>query len=160
MNKIFNKNIQNFVNEFFLTLDPIEKSKIKNISADYFCSDEENANICAELVLSGIKTASCSLKESYKYTNYDIPMSGDLLIVTSWDHAPVCIVEITETKEVKFSEVKDLHAHKEGEGDKSLSWWNKAHVDFFSRECEELGIEFNKNMTLILEYFKVVYPTL
>ena len=160
MNKIFNKNIQNFVNEFFLTLDPIEKSKIKNISADYFCSDKENANICAELVLSGIKTASCSLKESYKYTNYDIPMSGDLLIVTSWDHAPVCIVEITETKEVKFSEVKDLHAHKEGEGDKSLSWWNKAHVDFFSRECEELGIEFNKNMTLILEYFKVVYPTL
>jgi len=85
-------------------------------------------------------------------------MLGDLLIVTSWDHAPVCIVEITETKEVKFSEVKDLHAHKEGEGDKSLSWWNKAHVDFFTRECEEFGIEFNKNMTLILEYFKVVYP--
>ena len=158
MNKNFNKDIQNFVNEFFLTLDPIEKSKIQNISADYFCSDEENANICAELVLSGIKTASCSLKESYKYTNYDIPMVGDLLIVTSWDHAPVCIVEITETKEVKFSEVKDLHAHKEGEGDKSLSWWIKAHVDFFTRECEELGIEFNKNMTLILEYFKVVYP--
>ena len=28
----------------------------------------------------------------------------------------------------------------------------------FLRECEEFGIEFNKNMTLILEYFKVVYP--
>ena len=82
MNKIFNKDIKNFVNEFFLTLNPIEKSKIKNISADHFCSDEENANLCAELVLSGIKTASCSLKESYNYTNFDIPMAGDLLIVT------------------------------------------------------------------------------
>ena len=160
MNNTFNEDVQNFVNEFFLTLDSKEKSEIKNISADHFCSDKENANICAELVLSGIKTASCSLKESYKYTNYDIPMAGDLLIVTSWDHAPICIVELTETKEVKFSEVKDLHAHKEGEGDKSLSWWNKAHVDFFTRECEEFGIEFNRNMTLILEYFKVVYPKL
>ena len=158
MKKIFNEDIQNFMNQFLLTLDPIEKSKILNVSADHFCSDKENADICAELVFSGIKTASCSLKESYKYTNHEIPAVGDLLIVTNWDHAPVCIVKLTEIEEVKFSEVNDLHARKEGEGDKSLSWWNKAHVDFFTRECEEFGIEFNKNMILILECFKVIYP--
>lgn len=160
MKNIFNDYIQNFLNEYFSTLSFKDKSKITNISSDYFCADKKNADLCSDLVLNGVKTASCSLKESYSHTEDELPAIGDLLIVTNWESTPVCIVEFIEISEVKFLEVDELHAFKEGEGDRTLSWWRDVHIDFFTNECEELGITFDESMTLVLEYFKVVYPKL
>ncbi len=43
-------------------------------------------------------------------------------------------------------------AASEGEGDKSLEWWRNAHWKFFSRECEDLGIEPKGQPTLLLTF--------
>jgi len=59
--------------------------------------------------------------------------------------------------ECRFSEVTPEFAAAEGEGDKSLEWWRKAHWDFFSIECEEQGVSASESMVLVLEKFKVVY---
>ena len=125
--------------------------------ADYFCADEENANICSELILRGEKTASCSMKYWYESGLEPMPMVGTLQVVTDWCGRPTSIIRTTEVSECRFREVTAEFAASEGEGDKSLEWWREAHWDFFSAECEEQGLEPSQDMVLVLEKFKVVY---
>lgn len=142
----------------FLHSLPIEVAeKYTSFSADYFCADEYNANICADLIRRGEKQASCSMKHWYSYEGEAMPEVGHLLVVTNWDGKPVCIVEITSVTECRYCDVSAEFAAAEGEGDKTLDWWREAHWAFFSAECEELGIEPAEDMMLVLEHFKVVY---
>ena len=59
--------------------------------------------------------------------------------------------------ECPYNEVTEEFAFAEGEGDRTLNWWRKAHWQFFTEECQAIGIEPQDNMMLILERFKVVY---
>ena len=87
-----------------------------------------------------------------------MPEVGHLQVVTDWAGKPVCIIEITSVEKCKYRDVSAEFAAEEGEGDKSLQWWREAHWQFFSLECEELGIEPTAEMLLVLERFKRVYP--
>ena len=59
---------------------------------------------------------------------------------------------------VRFCDISEEYARREGEGDKSLAYWKKAHREAFSRECrEECGIEFTEDMICVCEEFEVVY---
>lgn len=128
-----------------------------SIKAGFFCSDEENANLCAKLILNGVKTATCSMKYWYESGLEPMPKKGDLQIVTDWTGNPVSIIETIEVSECKFSDITAEFAAQEGEGDKSLAWWRRAHWAYFAAECEEQGIKPGKDMVLVLEKFKVVY---
>ncbi|QJY41283.1 ASCH domain-containing protein [Vibrio cholerae] len=82
---------------------------------------------------------------------------GHLQVVTNWNGKPICIIEITSVSKCQYKKVSEDFAATEGEGDKSLAWWQEAHRNIFSRECHEIGIEFREDMLLVLEHFKVVY---
>ena len=153
MNELQNLFLSNYLN----SLTESKRKSYTSFTAEHFCSDEENANICSELIRAGIKTAGCSMK--YWYENGDAPMPrvGHLQVVTDWYGNPTSIIETVSVSECKFSEVTADFAKAEGEGDKSLDWWRNAHWDFFSKECKEIGIEPSESMPLILERFKVVY---
>ena len=153
-----NKVQQKYLDHYLLTLPELERNKYGSFSADYFCADEENADNCSNLILSGEKTATCSLKYWYENGLEPMPVPGHLQVVTDWSGRPTSIIETTEVSECLFSEVSSEFAAAEGEGDKSLKWWRKAHWEFFSKECVELGIKPSQRMQLILERFKVVYP--
>ena len=133
------------------------KVKHQDILVDHFCADEENANLCAELILRGIKTATCSMKYWYESGLEVMPKVGDLQVVTDWYGNPTSVIEIIDVTQCRFSEVTAEFAELEGEGDKSLTWWRKAHWNFFSLECEEQGIHPSEDMLLVLEKFKVVF---
>lgn len=70
----------------------------------------------------------------------------------------ICIIEITKVDIVPFKDVSADHAFKEGEGDKTLEWWRKAHIDFFKTYFEEFGLMFSEDSRIVLEEFQVVYP--
>ncbi|TVU62240.1 ASCH domain-containing protein [Vibrio atlanticus] len=142
----------------YLNSLPTELAKqYTSFSADYYCADEYNANLCAQLILNGEKRASCGLEYWYTYEGEARPIIGHLQVVTDWNGKPICIVEITSVSSCPYNEVTAEFAAAEGEGDKSLEWWKKAHWNFFSRECEELKITPSEDMMLMLEHFKVVY---
>ncbi|WP_298940590.1 ASCH domain-containing protein [uncultured Psychromonas sp.] len=103
------------------------------------------------------KTATCSLKCWYESDDEPMPAIGHLMVVTNWDGTPICIVEIISVEECKYSDVTAEFAFQEGEGDRSLEWWRKAHWNFFAKECEELHIQPCEEMMLVLEKFHVVY---
>ncbi len=147
-----------YLNNFLDSLPPNDRAHYTSFSAYYFCGDKKNANICADLIQRGIKTATCGLKYWYEEGGEEMPQVGHLVVVTDWDGNPTSIIEITSVTESRFSQVTQKFAHAEGEGDRTLNWWRKAHWDFFSEECRKEGIPLSKEMPLILERFKVVYP--
>jgi uncharacterized protein YhfF len=153
MNQLQKDYLNSYLERFTLE----QRDKHKEVEADYFCADEKNANICSELILRGKKTASCNMRYWYESGLEPMPKVGTLQVVTDWSGNPTSIIETTEISESKFSEVTAEFAALEGEGDKSLDWWRKAHWNFFSAECQEQSIQPDNDMILVLEKFKVVY---
>ncbi|WP_394125977.1 ASCH domain-containing protein [Vibrio hepatarius] len=148
---------QQFLQQYLDTLPADKANNSPSCSADYFCADEYNANLCAELILRGEKRASCSMEYWYSHEGEPVPEVGHLQVVLNWKGDPVCIIELTDVSTAMYCDVTAEFAAAEGEGEKSLEWWREAHWKFFSRECEELNIEPSEEMLLVLERFKVVY---
>jgi uncharacterized protein YhfF len=123
-----------------------------------FCDNEEAANELGELVKAGTKTATCSLVWAYEVENEELPVVGDLSIITNWDGEPLCIIETTEVQVRAFNEVDDGFAYDEGEGDRSLTYWREVHWGVFSRECSAIGRRPVETMPVVCERFRVVFP--
>lgn len=141
--------------ERYLLSLPVEV-RARHLLADYFCADEHNANLCAELVVAGRKRATCSLAYWYLEKSERMPEQGDLLVVTDWCGQPKALVEMVSVTLCPFDEIDAAFAAEEGEGDGSLAWWREAHRAFFEREMKAEGREFDERAMLVLERFRVV----
>ncbi|MGL5774738.1 MAG: ASCH domain-containing protein, partial [Aeromonas veronii] len=73
--------------EHYLLSLPVA-ARARHVSADYFCADEHNTNLCASLVVAGRKRATCSLAYWYLEKGERMPEQGDLLVVTDWSGLP------------------------------------------------------------------------
>ena len=146
-----------YLNEYLGSLSPKQRKKHNHFLVDYFCADEINANICAELILAGKKTATCSLKSSYENESEELPQAGSLTVVTDWAGNPTSIIETIKVTECRFSDVSAEFAASEGEGDKSLEYWKRVHEAYYKREMEPHGDKFDENMIIVCEYFKTMY---
>jgi len=154
MNKT--KAVKDFWNEFCLKrsfAEAGEKYQVWN-----FGSTREMARELADLVLSGKKTATASLPETYETKPDEKPTVGTYSVVTDFDGVPVCVVQTTEVNHVPFNEVGPEFAFDEGEGDQSLDCWRGVHSEYFSKEAFELGIEFSENSLICCERFRLVFP--
>ena len=58
---------------------------------------------------------------------------------------------------IKRCDDSQEHAYKEGEGDRSLEYWRKVHIDFLTRELAEINKAFTKKTQLVCEEFELVY---
>ncbi|MBO0398673.1 ASCH domain-containing protein [Aeromonas veronii] len=121
--------------EHYLLSLPVA-ARARHVSADYFCADEHNTNLCASLVVAGRKRATCSLAYWYLEKGERMPEQGDLLVVTDWSGLPKALVEIVSVTLCPFDKVDAAFAAEEGEGDGSLAWWREAHKAFFEREMK------------------------
>ena len=95
---------KNYLNEYLGSLPDSIARQYTSFSSDYFCSDEHNANICADLILRGEKRASCSLEYWYSHEGESMPVVGHLQVVTDWDGTPVCIIEVTSVETCKYND--------------------------------------------------------
>ncbi len=125
--------------------------------AFFFGDGEAMANELGDLVLRGVKRATAGSLWSYQAENQSLPHPGGLSIVTNWSGQPLCIIETESVEVVPFHEVTAEFAATEGEGDGSLSFWQQAHREFFTRDCARLGKQFTESMPVVCERFAVVY---
>lgn len=147
--------IETFWNNF-LNKNPDNDRKEVPVSF-YFCDNEKDANECAELVEKGIKQATATSLWWYEKNNEPLPKVGDQYIVTDWNGNPKAIIETTKTKPTPYNKITPEFAESEGEGDKSLEYWNLVHRAYYSREMEPYNEKFNENMIIVCEYFKTIY---
>jgi len=129
----------------------------KNHESWYFCNNEEDANELAGLVKKGTKKATASLHCLYGIENEPIPEVGDYIIIINWAGIAQCIIQITNVDIIPFEEVTEEFAAKEGEGDKTLSFWRKVHRKFFTLGLKEYSKIFSEDMLMVCEEFEVVY---
>ena len=131
----------------------------KNIPESfYFCDNETDATICANLVLKRIKQATATSLWWFKTHNQALPKKGDLNIVTDWDGNAVAVIKTTQLDIVPFNKVTEAFAQTEGEGDGSLAYWRKVHKAFYTREMKNSSDSFNEEMLIVCERFETLYP--
>jgi uncharacterized protein YhfF len=111
-----------------------------------FGDGPELADELLELVMQGVKTATCSTEDE---PNTSSP--GERWVVLDGRGEPRCVIETTEVTYRRFLEVDDAFAFEEGEGDRSLAFWRNAHRTYFGR----LG-RFSEDKMLMCERFRLV----
>ena len=116
------------------------------------------ADELADLVLRGEKTATASIYDLYQINDEPIPQAGTFDVILDSQDRAVCIIEITKVSVLPFNKVSAEHAFKEGEGDKSLAYWQQVHQEFFTECLAEAGLEFSQGTGVVLEEFHKVYP--
>lgn len=141
----------------YLTKHPTKSLKKVPISF-YFCDNQKDADECASLVVQSIKQATATSLWWFEQYNEPLPKIGDYYIVTDWNGKAKAVIETTKIELVPFNEITEEFAATEGEGDRSLEYWKKVHEAYYKREMEPLGKVFNKEMTIVCEYFKTIYP--
>ena len=85
------------------------------------------------------------------------PKVGNLSVIIDWSGAAICVIETMNIDIVPYKDVSEEFAATEGEGDKSLDYWRRAHWSYFSREMEAMGKKPSEDMLVICEKFQVVY---
>ena len=130
----------------------VEKLKVKypGAGAGQMGDSPELASELADLIKKGIKTASCGSFASYQQEE-SAPRIGSYNIILDGQNVPVCVTRLVSMRLVRFCDVTEAFARKEGEGDLSLEYWQKEHQRFFTREGH-----FSEDMELIAEEFEVV----
>lgn len=134
-------------------------SKKEHIHADYDAwafGGEPDA--LAQLVLRGIKTGTSSAFPLYKLEGESIPREGEYSVILDSRNEAVCVIKTTKVYVVPFRNVGSDHARREGEGDRSLSYWRRIHEEFFAEELSHAGLVFTEDMNVVCEEFCVVYP--
>jgi uncharacterized protein YhfF len=104
------------------------------------------ADELAALVLEGKKTATCWAASQGLLTQV-----GKRMIMLDGAGRCRAVIETVELVERRFPDIDDAFAHDEGEGDRTLAYWRKAHETYFSR----LG-QFAPDMLLWCERFRLV----
>ena len=126
--------------------DPIVPDAYRALRSFAFGDGPALADELLELVISGIKTATCSTEDE---PNLSKP--GERWIVLDGRGTPRCVIESTEVSFRRFGDVDADFAFEEGEGDRSLAYWRAAHRRYFER----LG-RFSEDMMLMCERFRLV----
>jgi uncharacterized protein YhfF len=112
----------------------------------------------ASLVIEGKKTGTASLVRMNELQPENAPQPDGYSVVTDFNGRPLCVIRTTEIEHVPFEEVDARFAADEGEGDLSLDYWRRVHHDYFQKEAEANGFEFDERSMICCERFKLVFP--
>lgn len=141
-----------------------ENPIFKNITfgaAWSFGNTKELADELAVLVLIGRKTATASAFIQYEKHKKPLPKVNPRVfdILLNGEQKPVAILQNTTVYVTTFDAVSEDHAYKEGEGDKSLNYWKKVHLDFWKKslKMDNLNNIDIEKMKVVCEEFKVIW---
>ncbi|MCF6515338.1 ASCH domain-containing protein [Lactobacillus sp. S2-2] len=113
------------------------------------------ANELANLIKSGIKTATTSAYELYE-SDDPVPKVGQYTIILDGNNLPVCVVKDVIVEIIQYDLISAEHAYHEGEGDRSYQYWRKIHDEFFKNAYLEADKTFTPQIKCLCEVFEVI----
>jgi len=123
----------------------------------YFGDNEKDANVLADLTVKEIKRATSHSLLGLQLRKETLPKIGDFFVVTDWGGKAKCIVRTTSVKMMPYFAIHAEHARLEGEGDKSLDYWQKTHWEFYTRELTDFNRRPLESMIVVFERFEKVF---
>ncbi|MBD1379503.1 ASCH domain-containing protein [Metabacillus arenae] len=115
-----------------------------------------NPDYLAQLVIDGIKTATCSSLINYELENEQVPFVGEYSIILNSKDLPVAIIKTVEVEIMPMNKVPEDFAIAEGEGDRTYRYWKNVHEEYFKAELSKIGREFSEDMMLVCERFELI----
>lgn len=112
----------------------------------------------ARLVLTGVKTATASAHPLYVKENEPLPEAGEYSVILNGRKEAVCVIRTDRVTVIPYREVDAEQARREGEGDRSLLYWQQVHERFFREEMAASGLIFTEDMPVVCEEFHMVWP--
>lgn len=124
-----------------------------------FCGGGPVGDELANLVMIGRKFGTASAYDDYIWEDCldEIPKVGDYSIVLNDNGDALCVIRDYEVYIRPFGDVSPFHAFSEGEGDFSLDYWRRVHIDFFEPSFKENGVAFTDDSLIVCEKFCVEY---
>lgn len=119
--------------------------------------NEDNADELLALFLTGKKTAGSGLVKDYKLAGDELPIVGQFWVILDSNGSAKCIVETVRVEVNVFANITEEIARAEGEGDQSVSYWKKAHRDFFTPYLNDWGITDLDQEEVVTEFYNVVF---
>lgn len=124
----------------------------------HFCDNQNDADACAKLVMSGKKRATAPSLWFFESRGLLPPGEGDLDIVTDWAGVAQCIIRTSAVSIVRFCDVSADHALAEGEDDGSLESWRRVHWAYYHRELAGTGYVVSEEMPVVCQLFERIFP--
>lgn len=110
----------------------------------------------AQRVLAGEKRATTSLLAAYAHDHEDLPFVGRRSVVRDGFGRNVAVIETRRVEIRRFCEVDANFAAIEGEGDKSLEYWQTVHRTYLRAECARVGAGWDESSEVVLDYFEII----
>jgi molybdopterin-guanine dinucleotide biosynthesis protein A len=117
-----------------------------------FGNDAATATELGLLVRDGPKRATAGLRSQFE-PDEPLPVAGDLSVILDGAGLPLCVIRATGVEIRQFGEVDEEFAWTEGEGDRSLAYWRRAHIEFFASQ----GVEVTEADEVVLERFELLW---
>ena len=108
----------------------------------------------AQLVVDGVKTATCSGYIFYELESESLPTTEDYGVILDTQEKPKAIVKVTEVRLTPMNEVTEEFAIAEGDGTYQ-NWWD-IHEEYFTEQLNAVELEFSEDILLVCERFKVI----
>jgi uncharacterized protein YhfF len=141
----------------YLATLPNPTSSVGTYDVSQFGDRSDLADKLGNLILKGVKTATCSALWEWETEGSELPKMGSKTIVLDGNGNPLCIIETIEVLIRAFNEVDAKFAYEEGEDDRSLESWIDEHWKYFSRVLPKIAKKPAPEMLLVCERFRVVY---
>lgn len=119
--------------------------------------DDEKPELMTELgllVRDGPKRATTGRLDSFDTETDPVPTRGDHSVILDGTGRPICIIRTRSVEIRPYDEVDAAFAWDEGEGDRTLEYWRRAHEWYFA----SIGKPIDATTPLVLERFDKVWP--
>lgn len=113
----------------------------------------ELATELALLVRDGPKRATAGRLADHT-DDEPVPQPGEISVILDGEGVPVCVIRTTTVEIRRFGDVDEQFAWDEGEGERTLEWWRRAHEWFFDQQ----GTPIDDDTEMVLERFELVWP--
>lgn len=136
-------------------MSEVNKLKLVKISKRMqFGSTPDEMDDLAQKVITGEKTATSSLWESYQRGLKKQSRVGDRFAILDGRGREVAVVMIERVELLKFGDITEDFARQEGDG--NLANWLAIHRPYYSRLLAEMGQDLTDDTVLVCEWFRRV----
>lgn len=124
-----------------------------------FGNSPEMADELLAHVLSGEKTGTSSLHVLYELEleQETFPKVGEYSVILDGNNQAQAVIGTKVVDVLPYSDISEVHAYLEGEGDRTLAYWRSVHQPFFEQELMKHQLRFSEDLLIVYELFEVVF---
>lgn len=111
-----------------------------------------------DLVLHGPKRATATSVAEFRHEGQPLPRVGSHWIAYDGSGVARVVLRSIELRLGPLSSVDEKFAWDEGEDDRTLESWLREHRRYFGRVLPRIGVEFDDDIEVLFERFRVVWP--